>query len=409
VPPTPVTGRHSFDVRATLRPDPAKTPGQPLASLPPTDTFTLTLDADVPRFIVGGGGLSQAVPATTSDGVTFRAAMPVATSPQHGSTCSQGILNLQYESLEVTVTGTSLRGTGAGMSTFVSGDEGFLLSFVADLSGSPDVTPPFWIALTAIATTPFGSVLIAPSEPLPATTTARLVSSDGSHVDLVPHLTTGDFPIISSFNSPQVVLHTGVGYTVSVDGLVDFAGNSGEGGALLRIGSIATPPLVAQDGFESVTDASLGGAFVIRTGASLPPIAGTASLYIASMGAPAPAGVGVSSSLFVRLARRPSDTKLRFSYREVGRMMPLSFAGSIIIGSVDGPMMGKSDFAQPTTGSQVEVVPGTVSSVSDTQIMEVALPDSSAEDLVVSIVGTNFTCGFGPPGTGLIIDDLRVE
>src|SRR6266851_5000454 len=65
-PRTPITGRHSFDVVGSIRPDPLKPPAQPqpIAMLPSTDLFTLTLDADVPRFIVGGGGASQVVPAT---------------------------------------------------------------------------------------------------------------------------------------------------------------------------------------------------------------------------------------------------------------------------------------------------------------------------------------------------------
>jgi hypothetical protein len=409
-PRTPVTGRHSFDVVGSIRPDPLKPPAQPQAGamLPSTDTFTLTLDADAPRFIVGSGGSSQVVPATTSDGVTFRAAKPVGIS-RIGGGCAQGTTSLDYDSFEVTVTGSSLRGTGAGWSNFVSGDVASLLPFVADLTGGPDETAPFLIDVFGMVTSPFEGIQIFPSEPLPATATARLVSSDGSRVDLLPVLTKDDLPVISSFNKPDVVLHAGGGYSVTFDGLVDFAGHSGSASASLRIGTVSTPPLVPEDGFESATGAVVGGAPVVRDGSSLAPIAGAASAYIETAGAPTPPGATFGSRLFVRLARQPSDTKLRFSYREVGSTLPLGFNGSVDVGSVDGPFAGTRTFAQTMTATQVMVVPGAFVSVSDTQLMEVALPDATANDLIVSIEGVTFSCGFGPPGTGLLIDDLRVE
>jgi hypothetical protein len=256
---------------------------------------------------------------------------------------------------------------------------------------------------------PFDDIQLAPSEPMPATSTARLVSSDGSHIDLVPMVSTGDLPVILGFTKPKVVLHTGGGYTASVEGLVDFAGNSGASGAPLRIGSIPTPPLVSQDGFESETGSSVGGALIIREGSSLSPVAGSASAYIGPMGAPVPPGTTLTSGLLVRLARQPSDTKLRFSYREVGPLVPLSFDGSAELGSVDGSFASTRIFAPSTAVTQVMLVPGIFVSESDLQVMEVALPDSAATDLVVSINAVPLACTFGPNVTGLLIDDLRLE
>lgn len=87
----------------------------------------------------------------------------------------------------------------------------------------------------------------------------------------------------------------------------------------------------------------------------------------------------------------------------------LNFNGSVNVGSVDGPFASTRTFAQSTTVTQVMVVPGTLVSVSDLQVMEVALPDSAATDLVVSIDAVVFSCGLVPPGTGLLIDDLGLE
>jgi hypothetical protein len=407
--PAPVTGRHSFDIRAIVRPDPAKPSTPSVSMLPSADSFSLTLDADVPRFIVGGGGTSQVVPATTDDGITFRAAMPISTGRPQGD-CSQGaVIGLSYESLEVTVSGTSLRGTGAGTAFLTMGDISTIGSFLADLTGGPDVTPPFLIPLTRMATSPFDDIQFASSEPLPATATARLISSDGSRVDLIPQLTHGDFPIIWGFSKPAVVLHTGGGYSASVDGTVDFAGNSGAQGASLRIGTFETPPLIPQDGFESAIGPEIGGATIIRQGSLLPPIGGTASAYIGTMGAPAPPGTSVGQGLHVRLARQTGGTKLRFSYRVVEFQVSFGFFGSVAVGSVDGPAARNSAFTQSMTLTQVMFSLGAFVSLSDVEVMEVALPTSTADEFVVSIEGKTFICGARPPGAGLLIDDLRIE
>ena len=73
------------------------------------------------------------------------------------------------------------------------------------------------------------------------------------------------------------------------------------------------PPLIAEDGFESVATATLGGAQVV-TGTDAPTISGCAqSLHPADDGR----GGGGQTQVALRLAVTPGDSVLRFSYRFV--------------------------------------------------------------------------------------------
>ena len=267
------------------------------------------------------------------DGQTFR--LPRFSVGVVGISCS-GLTTIDFDALTVTVTGSTLKGTGSGSAQISCGDCQFAVPFAATVAGVADVTPPALVAASdAIPTDPLQPFAVIATEPLPATATARLMASDGSHVDLVPMLTDGDPPLVVGFSKPDVVLPYGNGFVVTLDGLVDFAGLRGDPAVPLRLTTFGTPPLVPGDGFESTTAATVGGATVISDG-PLAPITGTRSVYIGSAGAPSPTGAPVSTALRVRLAVQAGDTKLRFSYRSVlGRFLTARpSAATVALGSV---------------------------------------------------------------------------
>ena len=62
---------------------------------------------------------------------------------------------------------------------------------------------------------------------------------------------------------PSRLLRYSDEYRVTLDGVTDLDGNAPPPTTALAFTTRAPPPLVAEDGFESVTDATLGGAQVL--------------------------------------------------------------------------------------------------------------------------------------------------
>jgi hypothetical protein len=402
-PETLAAGRRSFDVVATLGAvDAGAIPG---ANLPPTNAFTLVLDADARRVIVGARGSVAVVPVTSADGRTFQIPGFSVGTPFDGC---EGATMLDYTSLQITVSGSSLHGRGTGIAHVSCGDCTFAVPFVADVAGGVDVTPPLLILGSgASPANPFDGFSLVASEPLPATSTARLVATDGSHIDLVPSIIGADIPLIAGFSKPEVVLPYGDGFVVALDGLVDFAGHQGSSDTPLRLTSFATPPLMPEDGFESAAGAQVGGATVISAG-PLPPIAGARSVYIGRQGAPSPGGIAVGTALRVRLAVQPGDTKLRFSYEIVSPFQGAGFAGAIDFGSV-GRTPGRETLTA-ATGAPTTWPDGSVVFVTPVTSREIALPADVTDELVVAIETALAGCGGPVPApSGLLIDDLRIE
>jgi hypothetical protein len=166
----------------------------------------------------------------------------------------------------------------------------------------------------------------------------------------------------------------------------------------------AAPPLIAGDGFESVTDATLGGAQVL-SGAGAPVLAGTHSLYI-----PPAASLGSQTQLAVRLAVTSGQRFVRFDFRTVN---PADAAISWIVAAVGGELetaTPASDVGAPTTPATIE---GAEVALGPTRRMEILLrPDSrSGEVVVVRTAAQGRRCGAPPPPPipGAIIDNLRIE
>jgi hypothetical protein len=401
-PDAPVTGMRSFDVVAVLRTDGA-------SLLSPTNKFTLILDADGRRAIVGGNGRAEVVPLAASGSGRFTSATPFSVGDDKADPCSVPE-DVRYDSFDVTVNGGSLTGTAIGAGTVSCGDCAFQVSFAATLTGTTDTTPPTLRPSGAQPANPFDPASLVASEPLPASATARLVADDGAVIDLVPQMVVkDDISIIISFSKPDVVLRAGQGYVVPLDGLVDFAGLSDRVGPPLRLTSFLDAPTVPEDGFESASGTTLGGAMVMTAGA-LPAIAGNTSLYIGGKGAPALDAAG-GRSLMVRLAKQAGDSKLRFSYRVVSLQSGASFYGALRVGS-EGASPGPAVYSigDATTPRETLTVAGQTVYASTAAVMEQPLPADATGEVLVVVAPSSSACFFGPVmNIGLLIDDLRLE
>jgi hypothetical protein len=396
------TGRRSFDVLAVL----TAADGGTGSGLPATNGFTLVLDPDASRAIAGGNGFGAVVGVTSTDGRTFRSTAPFAVGDDPSACTSVG--NVMYQALEVTITGGSLAGTASGIAVVSCGDCSFNVPFSASLSGTADTTPPTLRASGPPPSNPFDLFNLVTSEPLPATAVARLVADDGAAIDLVPQIVDGTVPLIVGFSKPDVVLRAGQGYVVAFDGLVDFAGLTDPTGPPLRLSSFPAAPTVPEDGFESATSDTLGGALVM-TGGPLPAIDGNTSIYIGGGGAP---GLDLSTgrSLMVRLERQPGDTTLRFSYRVVAFQILPTFYGVLRVGS-EGASTGPpvNGIVDQSSATEMLTVSGRTVFATVPAEMDVALP-ADATGTVLLVLGPNRSaCSEPSTGEGLLIDDLRLE
>jgi hypothetical protein len=399
----PLTGMRSFDVVARLTPQ--QDGGIFINDFPATNKFTLVLDAAGLRLIAGAGGQVSVLAVTSADGRTFHVSDRF-TAGLPGSGCA-GIVGVDYETLDFTVNGTSLTGHARGGVTESCGDCQFSEAMTAELTGTADVTAPTLSANGSASLDPFGTFGFMASEPLPPTATAQLDDGAGHALALTPITLSGNttlgIPVVIGFTKPNVVLQPGTGYSVTTSGLVDFAGNSGASGVPLRVAAFAPAPLVPEDGFESATGPTLGGGAVITSG-PVPPLSGTHSLYVGAMGAPSLGGVAPGTAFAVRLALQAGDTVVRFSYRTVSTA-PGGFAGSIVVGSVGGTSASGSVSitAAPTIAQQPSLFVG------DVQTLSIQLPADAANEVVVGIFVSDFSCGPRPAPAALLIDDLRAE
>jgi hypothetical protein len=395
-------GERSFDVVAVL------SGGAPGSGLPATNSFTLVLDADASLAIAGGDGYGNVVDVRSSDGRSFSSTEPFVVGVDPGA-CS-GAQSLTYDKFNVTVTGGSLTGNASGSALVSCGDCNLRISFSAMLSGTADTTLPTLQASGAVPVppSPFEGFTLVASEPLPTSASAKLLADDGAAIDLVPQVVDGAIPIVVAFRKPDVVLRAGEGYVVTLDGLVDFAGQSDTGGPPLRLTSFPEAPTVPQDGFESAAGATLGGAMVM-TGGPLPAISGNTSLYIGASGAP-----GLDSSngrtFMARLQRQPGDTKLRFSYRVVAPQAEYVFPGSMWVGS-EGASPGQP-VSVISSASSVEglTLAGQPAWATLTAELEANLPADATDTVLLVIEPNNLACSMvAVPRVGLLIDDVRLE
>ena len=385
----------SFDVTAQLTPGGDGGAGD----VPPMGALTLVIDNARKWAVAGANGEATVFSPTYLDGRVLAYAPDIAL----GSGFTTGV-ELEYTSLDLTVSGSTVSGTSWGSAAIPSAGCALGHEFGAAFTGTADVTPPALAPNNLFLTDPFADWSIATTEPLPKSLTAKahLVGDTGPTIELEPATgPMGAGPVVMlGFRKPNVVLKPGATYTVSADGLVDFAGNAAVAATPRQVAAIVAAPLVPEDGFESATSATLGGATVVTTNA----IAGSRSLYVGFAGAPALGGVAPGNTLVVRLALQPGDTAVRFSFRSVGRDASASFPVTYAtVGSVGGQIawrsIGDSGGSSVTSG---EVTLGPLGT------MTVPLPADAAGEVVVGLA-TQFTCSpLADPG-GMLVDDLRAE
>lgn len=408
----PPVGPRAFDVLAALS-SPTDA-GVMSSQFPPTNRFTLVLDANGRRLIVGGNGTGSVMPVTTTDGKTFHTSGPFDTSTPPLGTCSSAN-RITYQTLELTVTGTRFTGHATGAVQISCGDCFFMQAFVATLSGGADETPPTLVA-GAHEAEPFGDFALMTSEPLPLGATARVVGSEGFGVALAPIFNGAELPeterLVLGFSKPPVVLGVGGGYVVELGGLVDFAGLRAAAGSTIRIGSFAPPPLVAADGFESATGTTVGGAAVVKKGGAvteLAPLAGAQSVYLGRPDAPFATNLGAGPRLLVRLAVPAGATKVVYKARLVSHSSGGGFGGSLSVGSVGKSIASDNGLGPVTTEGVTTFADGSMLVLSDVQTRTVTLPRDVTDEVVFEIAAYENGCGLAPPSSGLLIDDLRVE
>jgi hypothetical protein len=396
VPPAtgwPFVGRRSYVVTSTLTPV-----GDAGRYGPASHTFTLVIDGDAQTAIVGSTRVAFTV--NSAGALRFQGQI------YFGSSSSGGWAVSYADGLTVVLAADgTLTGTGQGTGTTLNSDTGQSGAVTASLVGGPDtVAPMLSVTSNGPADDPFSSLTVTSSEALPLGVTPRLVGTDGFDSAFSTTGSSGDFT--TSFYG-AVFRPYGRTYTVAVDGIADFAGHPATATGTTSFTTRPAPPLIPEDGFESATGTTLGGAQLLSGAVA---IAGTRSLYIPAISAIGPASARDRvTRLALRLAVGPGETVVRFSFRPVSStsgVRGLSFTLACEGGKTSGKVVAGEGTAATTAtlpdGSQVQV--GPISTA------EIPLPADVGAEIVFAEQVPSSPGGLpAPPVSGVIIDDLRVE
>jgi hypothetical protein len=384
--PPPFLGLRSFVVTSTF-PQDGSTSGVS------SHTFTLILNGDQRVAIAGGAREGAQFGFGIDGGGAFHSTQPIKFAIASG--CQSSVT---YSALTFTIDAAgALAGTARGNLILVSGDVGMVTSVTTSLAGVPDTEAPR-LSLAA-SPDPLAPVVVWAAEPLPRGPMPTLISAGGDSVALLapPSLD----PFVWQFSKRARMLRYDDTYSLVIAGIADFAGNEAMT-ASTGFTTGAPPPLAPEDGFESVTDTTLGGAEVL-SGSGAPVIAGARSLYVPPVTAPTSSGPRFE----VRLPVAAGDTALHFSYRTVNAGDPST--ASYRIGSAGGSIV---EFTLP--GEPVQTTPATINGnavmLSPLTTIRVPLPGDVGGEIVLQRT-------VQPPGctrpfltvSGIIVDDLRVE
>jgi hypothetical protein len=395
-------GWRAFDVVAALT---STSHSAGARSIPASGRFTLAVNGDQKIVLAGGDGGGQVLRASIH-GNTIIAAGTTFTVGGESVDCVPAV-SVWYDTLTATVDEAgSLGGTTTGWVNFTCGGCADSVPFTAVLTGTADATAPTLLGPGPVD--PFDPFMLMASEPLAPTATARLVAEDGSAIDLAPIVADhSPVPMVLGFYNPGIVLPAGHTYSVPLDGLVDFVGHVNQTAQAMPSTPFAAAPMVPQDGFESATGTTLGGAMVMTSG-PLPAIAGDTSLYVGAAGAPLLESSG-PTTFTVRLARQPDAKQLRLSYRVVSTTMETSFYGMLRAGS-EGALATPTYYWLDAPGPQETLtVAGQPVFASPVVTNQVPLPDGVTDEVEVAISGDPPSCVRPTGPAGLLIDDLRLE
>jgi hypothetical protein len=398
----PTTSRRSFVVTSTITLDP---PAATAGAIPATHDFTLVLDGDVGRAWLGAEG-SENVTAFTTAGGAIHLADPVYFNFSCGN-------QVTYSDLTFTVDASGgVTGQGRGKADYIFSDYGGTSAATMSLAGVADTVAPMFTTTSSSPVDPFTAVFFVSSEPLPATTSVAMLAGDGTRTMLEGGASnpknTGN--VLSLVHTPDVLLPFGQTFDVQTAGTKDFAGNQAAGD--LQFTTVAAPPVIPEDGFESAAGTMVGGALVLGDGNGAV-IAGAKSLYLPAETPPIGGfgGQPPGFSLLLRLAVAPGDTVVRFSYRVVGDGLWPGFA----MGSV-GAAPAFFQLIKPAGPTTTYTLPlGAMSAVGPVLQAEIPLPPTAHDEIFIErYTGSGIgACGGGAPPApdtaGIIIDDLRVE
>jgi hypothetical protein len=366
-------------------------------------SFTLTFDFGQHTAIIGTSGSGQVTPVEQIAPGVLRVAQVLAFAVPVQAACGGSV---RYEDLTFTFEPAGiLSGSGAGALTANPGAFSTTAAATMTLTGVPDIeSPGLSLSSSGDPADPWASLWVVASEPLPGGQTLPVLrSADGDVFAFAS--ATGTDPFFTILEKPRLMLAFGETYRISFDGITDFAGNPAGWIGDPTFTTRPAPPFVLPDGFESVTDDTLGGALIL-SGAGTPTISGARSLYVPP--AAALAASGFVTQLALRLPVSLTSTTLKFTYRFVnpGNTSGLYFVIASVGGSIETVSLASPPGATtPATIGQDQVVLG------PTATAAIALPPDARDEIVFArIASQSSSCG-GPapaPVPGIIIDDLRV-
>ncbi|HMF43564.1 MAG TPA: hypothetical protein VKQ32_22980 [Polyangia bacterium] len=391
------SGRRSFIVTSTLVPTDGGTTDFPLSH-----TFTMVIDGDKLTEFSGQGPYPIAAQLQPTAG-GFRIVGVFAFNLVPG--CTGRDVNYSDVSFRFDPSGRLLGSASGKVSHAFHGETG--VAVTASLTGVDDTVPP---TITFVPggdlTDPFLSFRVFASEPLQPDVLPILRAASGDTVVLTPSFDPAGF--VALFYKPDVLLRYGETYNLDISGVRDFNGNAAVGSTpdSLTYTTRPLPPLVAQDGFESVTDATLGGAEVL-TGAGDPIISGARSLYVAPISAVGVPALTIQFAL--RLAVAPGDTVVRLTYRGVN---PNALTTpEFVVASVNGPIASASAVG-PNGNGTFATIDGTQVLLGPIGTASIPLPQNVSGEIVIACwMDATTLCNTPQPTeiSGIIIDDLRLE
>jgi hypothetical protein len=274
-------------------------------------TFTMTLDTDQRIAIVGKDGDTEVVPVEQQTGGVLQVVGTLRFGVFVPAACGGSLL---YSALNFTIDPSGAALSGSGQGTLTISDPVLTNTAAATmlLTGVRDTESPI-LTLSAAGdiADPWTAFWVVSSEPLPGQQ-RRPVLRSASGDAMTLGAPTGMEAFVRVMAKPSRLLRYSDEYRVTLDGVTDLDGNPPPPTTALTFTTRAPPPLVAEDGFESVTDATLGGAQVL-SGAGAPTIEGARSLYIP----PATSIAGRVTQFALRLPILPGNTVLHFAYRSV--------------------------------------------------------------------------------------------
>jgi hypothetical protein len=392
----------------TLTPDPSQ--GGEWDQFPRTATFTLDWDGTSDTGYVGGGGVFSVTSLHARDGGSYEPGGDIwAIGVPFDADC-RGRAILAFDranELSIDEDGV-LHGSATGHAYVRTSAAGLSADAHVTFTGVPDTTAPTF-TFPKSPVDPLAPLAFVPSEALPGADSASVVGAmSGDVVPLAKGLIATASDALADVHVAGIALRYDETYRLVTDALPDFAGNVP---APVSFTTRATPPLVPEDGFESVTGTMFGGAGVLN-GGPLPPLAGQTSLLLNT-------GYGggfgflpydLGPSLVVRLTVAPGDTVVRFDSELIAPdpIDAASFDGELRIGAVGGPVsvshgVAGTEFTKVTLPQLGDVY------VSPVKTIELPLPAGAQGEITFEIVGTIDLCEQPPPPTVLVIDNLRVE